>query len=54
MHELLQKSFMKLTPEANVISLFTPTSYEFLFVPGKLLQPSLMFAGKFYNIGPWC
>jgi hypothetical protein len=39
-----------LLPGANVIKLFTAISYEFLyqaraFVPGKLFQSSLMFAG---------
>ncbi len=36
---------------ANVIKLFTAVSYEFskkarAFVPGKLIHPILMFAGK--------
>jgi hypothetical protein len=42
------KSFLTLTPGANVIKLFTSVSHEFLyyarvFVLGKLFQPSLMF-----------
>jgi hypothetical protein len=42
---------IELKSGANVTKLFTVVSYEFLkyaraFVPGKLFQPNLMFAGK--------
>ncbi len=38
-----KKSFMSLTPGANVIRDFTAVSYIFSFVLGKSFQPSLIF-----------
>ncbi len=46
-------SFYNLETSANVMKLFTAVSYKF-FVPGKLLQPSLMFAvtaGAYPSVG---
>jgi hypothetical protein len=44
----VKKSFIKRTPGANVIKLYTAVSYDFFneFVPGKPFQPSLLFVGK--------
>jgi hypothetical protein len=51
MNKFTTKSFIRLTPGAYVIKLFTAVSYDFseegrVIVPSKPFQPNLMFAGK--------
>jgi hypothetical protein len=65
---MIPNSFVTLTPETNVIKLFTVVIYEFLYLAGvcltridklardkhsSLLQKFLNYGRKkFYNIGP--